>query len=106
MTKVLLNLPQDILDQARVVVGKATAGLKLAVSLQIVLRALIDEGLKRRDDRALLANVEGQAQAVRHMRRVARQGQQVEEDLGDRQAGIPSRPDGREQPRHWKSGGR
>ncbi len=79
-TKVLLSLPQDVLDQARVVVGKATVALKLAVSLQIVLRALIDEGLKRRDNRALLANVEGQAKAVRQLRRVARQGQRVEED--------------------------
>jgi hypothetical protein len=95
MTKVLLNLPQDVLDQARVVGGKATAALKLAVSLQIVLRALIDEGLKRRDDPALLANVEGQAKAVRHMRRVARQGQRVEEDSGDRRSGIRSRSNSR-----------
>jgi hypothetical protein len=100
MTKVLLNLPQDVLDQARVVVGKATAALKLAVSLQIVLRALIDEGLKRRDSGALLANVEAQAKAVRHIRRVARQ--RVEDDHGDRRSGIRSRPNGREQPRPWK----
>lgn len=86
MTKVLLNLPQDILDQARVVVGKATAALKLAVSLQIVLRALIDEGLKRGGDRALLANVEGQAKALRHLRRVARQSQRVEQDHRDRRS--------------------
>ena len=102
MTKVLLKLPQDVLDQARVVVGNTTAALKLAVSLQIVLRALIDEGLKGRNDRALLANVEGQAKAVRQMRRVTRQGQRVEEDHGDRRSGIRSRPDGREQPRPWK----
>jgi hypothetical protein len=86
MTKVLLNLPQDVLDQARVVVGKATAALKLAVSLQIVLRALIDEGLKRGGDRALLANVEAQAKALRQLRRVARQSQRVEQDLGDRRS--------------------
>jgi hypothetical protein len=86
MTKVLLNLPQDILDQARVVVGKATAALKLAVSLQIVLRALIDEGLKRGGDRALLANVEAQAKALRQLRRVARQSQRVEQDNGDRRS--------------------
>ena len=78
--KVLLHLPQDLLDQARVVAGKATAALKLAVSLQIVLRALIEEGLKRRDDPALLANVEGQAKAVRHIRRVARQRERIQED--------------------------
>lgn len=102
MTKVLLNLPQDVLDQARVVVGKATAALKLAVSLQIVLRALLDEGLKRREDRAFLANIEGQAKAVRHMRRVARQGPQVAEAHEQRRPGIRSRTDGREQPRPWK----
>ena len=86
MTKVLLNLPQDILDQARVVVGKTTAALKLAVSLQIVLRALIDEGLKRGGDRALLANVEAQAKALRQLRRVAHQSQRVEQDHGDRRS--------------------
>jgi hypothetical protein len=86
MTKVLLNLPQDILDQARVVVGKATSAFKLAVSLQIVLRALIDEGLKRGADRALLANVEAQAKALRQLRRVARQSQAVEHDHGDRRS--------------------
>jgi hypothetical protein len=46
--------------------------LKLPVSLQIVLRALIEEGLKRDDRPALLANVEGQAKAVRHKRSMAR----------------------------------
>jgi hypothetical protein len=86
MTKVLLNLPQDILDQSRVVAGRATAALKLAVSLQIVLRALIDEGLKRGADRALLANVEAQAKALRQLRRVARQSQRAEPDDGDRRS--------------------
>ncbi len=71
-TRVLLMLPQDVLDRARVVAGKATAALKLPVSLQIVLRALIGEGLKRDDHPALLANIEGQAKAVRHQRSVAR----------------------------------
>jgi hypothetical protein len=102
MTKVLLNLPQDVLDQVRVVVGKATAELKLAVSLQIVLRALIAEGLKRRDDRAFLANVEAQAKAVRHLRRVARRGPRLGDGRGDRPSGIRSRPDGREQARQRK----
>ncbi len=67
-SRVLLILPQDMLDRARVMAGKATTTLKLPVSLQIVLRALIEEGLKRDGDGNLLANVEGQAQAVRRIR--------------------------------------
>jgi hypothetical protein len=73
-TRVLLVLSQDVLDRARVFAGKATATLKLPVSLQIVLRALIGEGLKRSGDPALLANVEEQAKTVRHIRSAARQG--------------------------------
>ncbi len=46
-TKVLLVLSQDVLDRARGLAGKATTALKLPVSLQIVLRAAIGEGLKR-----------------------------------------------------------
>lgn len=76
-TRVLLVLSQDVLDRARVVAGKATAALKLPVSLQIVLRALIGEGLQRDDDPALLANIEGQAKAVRNIRSKARQGGRV-----------------------------
>ena len=72
-TRVLLVLPQDLLDRTRVLAGKATASLKLPVSLQIVVRALVDEGLKRSDDRALLANIENQARAVRRIRSTARQ---------------------------------
>jgi hypothetical protein len=71
-TRVLLILPQGVLDRARVVAGKATITFKLPVSLQIVLRALIEEGLKRDGDPAFLANVEGQAKAVRHIRSMAR----------------------------------
>ena len=71
-TRVLLILSQDALDRARVFAGKATITLKLPVSLQIVLRALIEEGLKRDGHPALLANVEGQAKAVRHKRSMAR----------------------------------
>jgi hypothetical protein len=71
-TKVLLILSQDILDRARVVAGKATITLKLPVSLQIVLRALIEEGLKRDGHPAFLANVHGQATAVRQQRSMAR----------------------------------
>jgi len=67
-TKVLLMLSPDVLDRARVLAGKATAALKLPVSLQIVLRTLIGEGLKREDHPALLANIEDQAKAVRHKR--------------------------------------
>ena len=82
-TRVLLILPQYILDRARVLAGKATTTLKLPVSLQIVLRALIEEGLKRDGDRNLLANVEGQAHAVRRIR-----------SLAGRREGGPSRLSG------------
>src|SRR2546430_16582143 len=67
-TKVLLMLTQDVLDRARVLAGKATAALKLPVSLQIVLRALVEGGLKQEDRPVLLANIEGQAKAVRLQR--------------------------------------
>src|SRR3989442_2796534 len=70
-TKVLLVLTQDLLDRARVFAGKATTALKLPVSLQIVLRALIELVLKRDNHPALRANVEGQAKAVRHLRGLA-----------------------------------
>src|SRR3989304_4652233 len=73
-TRVLLILPQDVLDRARVLAGKAMTTLKLSVSLQIVLRALIEEGLKRDGDRNLLPNVEGQAHAVRRIRSLAGRG--------------------------------
>ena len=71
-TKVLLLLTQDALDRARVLAGKATAALKLPVSLQIVLRALIEVGLKQEDRPVLLANIEDQAKAVRLQRSAAR----------------------------------
>lgn len=75
-TKILLVVPQGVVDRARVFAGEATSKLKRPVSLQMVLRALIDEGLKRDGDRrAVLANVEGQVQAVRRIRsRVGREG--------------------------------
>jgi hypothetical protein len=66
--RVLLILPQEVLDRARVFAGESMTKLKGPVSLQMVLRALIDEGLKRERDRALLANVEGQMRAVRELR--------------------------------------
>src|SRR2546427_13296391 len=100
-TTVLLILPRDVLDRARVVAGKATITLKLPVSLQIVLRALIEEGLKRDDHPALLANVEGQAKAVRHKRSMARR----EEAVGDRRnlrSGTPRGLSGRGRRRRRK----
>jgi hypothetical protein len=87
-TRVLLILSQDVLDRARVFAGKATTALKLPVSLQIVLRALIEEGLKRDGHPALLANVEGQAKAVRHKRRVARRAG-AEGELRNLRSGSP-----------------
>ena len=71
-SRVLLILPQDTLDRARVLAGKATTTLMLPVSLQIVLRALIEEGLKRDGNRNLLANITAQANAVRRIRSLAR----------------------------------
>jgi hypothetical protein len=66
--KVLLILPQDVLDRARVFAGEAMTKLKGPVSLQMVLRALIDQGLRRDRDRALLTNIEMQMRAVREVR--------------------------------------
>ena len=96
-TRGLLILPQDVLDRARVFAGKATTTLKLPVSLQIVLRALIEEGLKRDGDRSLLANVEGQARAVRRMRTLTARGGSVNGERGQRsrmprRLGLKGRP--------------
>src|SRR5436309_14595081 len=88
-TRVLLILPGDVLGQARVLAGKATAALMLPVSLQIVLRALIEEGLKRDGDRGLLANVEGQAMAVRRLRTQARRAGGPAGERTKREAGRP-----------------
>ncbi len=93
-TTVLLVVSQNVLDQARVLAGKATTTLKLPVSLQIVLRALIEEGLKRGDAPAFLTNVEGQAMAVRHLRSVARQGGRAEVESGNRGPANQKRPAG------------
>jgi hypothetical protein len=71
-TRLLLILSKDMLDQARVIAGRATTALKLPVSLQIVLRALIWVGLKRESHSALVANIESQARAVRQKRSGAR----------------------------------
>ena len=70
-TRVLLILSQDVVDRARVFAGEATTKLKGPVSLQMVLRALIDEGLKGDGQRLLLANVERQVQVVRTIRKRA-----------------------------------
>ena len=67
-TRLLLILSQDMLDQARVIAGRATTVLKLPVSLQIVLRALIGVGLKRESHAALFVSIESQARAVRQKR--------------------------------------
>jgi hypothetical protein len=80
-TKVLLVLPQDVLDRARVLAGEATTTLKLPVSVQIVLRALIEEGLERDGDRKLFANIEDQARTVRHIRSLAGRGKGAGGDL-------------------------
>jgi hypothetical protein len=69
--KVLLSLSQAALDRARVLAGRSTVALKLPVSLQIVLRALIGEGLEGAASPRFLADVENQAKAVRHRRRAA-----------------------------------
>ena len=67
-TRLLLILSQDLLDQARVIAGRATTALKLPVSLQIVLRALIWVGLKRESHSALFADIERQARVLRQKR--------------------------------------
>jgi hypothetical protein len=94
--RVLLILPQDILDRARILAGKATAALKLSVSLQIVLRALIEAGLKRAGDRALLAIIESQAQAVRSIRSAARRRGRSRAERKRLLSEIPRRPTRRE----------
>jgi len=75
--------------------GKAMIALKLPVSLQIVFRALIEHGLKRAGDRALLASVASEATAV-HQRR----------GHGDRTPAGRRQPSRREQPtaRKWERG--
>jgi hypothetical protein len=70
--RVLVILPRELLDRARALAGRTTTSLRLPVSLQIVLRALIDEGLKQSKDPDLLANMNRQAETVRRIRREAR----------------------------------
>jgi hypothetical protein len=66
--KVLLILPQDVVDRARMLAGRMTTTLKLPVSLQIVVRTLIEEGLKQHANPAFIASVEEQAKTVRQLR--------------------------------------
>ncbi len=90
-TRILLILSQGMLDGVRVLAGRATATLKLSVSVQIVLRALLEEGLKRGGDRSLLANIEGQALAVRLSRSLGgRQGRGEGERKDSRSGNAPS----------------
>ena len=70
--RVLIVLPRGFVDRARGLAGRATMSMKLPVSLQIVFRALIEEGLKRPGDGELLANVGRQAETVRRIRSEAR----------------------------------
>jgi hypothetical protein len=70
--RVLVIVPRDLVDRARGLAGRATASMRLPVSLQIVLRALIEQGLRRPRDPSLLANVSRQAETVRRIRRDAR----------------------------------
>jgi hypothetical protein len=91
--RVLLILSRDVLDQARVLAGQATVALKLPVSLQIVLRALLDVGLQQEHHSALLAKIESQAKAVQQRRRLG--GRAVAGGkLGHVQPGIPPRGPG------------
>ena len=71
-TRILIILPRELVDRARGVAGRATTSMKLPVSLQIVIRALIEEGLKRPTNPDLLANVGRQAETVRRIRSQAR----------------------------------
>jgi hypothetical protein len=66
--RVLIILPVDLVDRARGLAARGTISMKLPVSLQIALRALIEEGLKRPTDPALLGIVGRQAHTVRRIR--------------------------------------
>src|SRR5205809_1506698 len=96
-TKVLLVVPRGVLDRARMFAGAATTRFKRPVSLQMVLRALIDEGLKRNGDRAVLANVEAQIQAIMRIRSAVAVGRadSARRNERDRRAVAPRRVGGR-----------
>jgi hypothetical protein len=67
-TRVLIILPRELVNRARGLAGRATMSMKLPVSLQIVFRALIEDGLKRPTDAGLIANIGRQAETVRRIR--------------------------------------
>lgn len=71
--RILLILPGDVVDRARALAGRATSAFKLPVSLQIVLRALIEQGLRPEAQGRLRASIERQARAMRQKRRITRQ---------------------------------
>ena len=98
-TKILLVIPQGVVDRARVFAGEAMSKLKRPVSLQMVLRALIDEGLKRAGDRAVLSNVEGQVQAVRRIRSRGPEAVAVRVRIQNRGSGSLARRTGHPRPR-------
>ena len=82
---------------ARVFAGEAMTKLKGPVSLQMVLRALIDDGLRGDRDRALLANIEIQMRAVREVRSRIRRPAAASRPAGARapcarDEGLPTRP--------------
>jgi hypothetical protein len=89
--RVLVILPRELVDRARGLAGRATTSMKLPVSLQIVLRALIEEGLKRPGDPALLANVGRQAETVRRIRSEARRRPETPRAPGGRPGGARPR---------------
>ena len=84
--RVLMILERDLVDRARAVAGRATMSMKLPVSLQIVFRALIEEGLKRPGDQAIMANVSRQAETVRRIRSQARRAPAMRSAPGSRAA--------------------
>jgi hypothetical protein len=93
-TRTVLILPQALLDRARVFAGEATSQLKRMVSLQMVLRALIDEGLKQDGGRAVLATLRGRPKrfagfgAGWHGRGGSREHQRVPRSRGHGGVGI------------------
>jgi hypothetical protein len=76
-TRILIILSRRLVDRARGLAGRAMVSMKVPVSLQIVLRALIEEGLKRPQDATLLENIRRQADTVRHIRSAARRRSQA-----------------------------
>ena len=90
-TKVLLVVPREVLDRARMFAGAATTRFRRPVSLQMLLRALIDEGLKRNGDRAVLMNVEDQVQAVLRIRSAVGRAGSARRSERERPAAAPRR---------------